>query len=52
MKYWLLTAALSVAFGLFSSLAMGADDKGPAPAPAPKPDLAKAQQTVNQVCAA
>jgi cytochrome c553 len=50
MKYRLLTVALSVAFGLFGSLAMGADDK--APAPAAKPDLAKAQQTVSQVCAA
>jgi cytochrome c553 len=46
----LLTVALPVAFGLYTSLAMGADDK--AQASAPKPDLAKAQQTVSQVCAA
>lgn len=50
MKYRLLTVALSVAFGLFASLAIGADDK--AQAPAQKPDLAKAQETVSQVCAA
>jgi cytochrome c553 len=50
MKYGLLTVTLSVAFGAYTSLAIGADEK--APPAAAKPDLAKAQQTVTQVCAA
>jgi cytochrome c553 len=50
MKYRLLIAATSVAFGLIGSLSIRAEDQVQAP-PA-KPDLAKAQQTVAQVCAA
>ena len=50
MKYRLLIAATSLALGLFASLAVRAEEK--AQAPAPKPDLAKAEQTVKEVCAA
>jgi len=50
MKYRLPIAAALVALALFISLAIGADEK--AQAPSSKPDLAKAQQTVNEVCAA
>jgi cytochrome c553 len=50
MKYRLLIAATSVALGLFASLAVRAEEK--VQAQPPKPDLAKAQQTVSQVCAA
>jgi cytochrome c553 len=50
MKYRLLLAAASVALGLFISLTIRAEESVQAP-PA-KPDLAKAQETVGQVCAA
>jgi cytochrome c553 len=53
MKYWLLIAAASVAMGLsalLASVAGGAE--GPVQAAGSKPDLAKAQEIVNQVCAA
>jgi len=50
MKYRLLIVATSVALGLFTSLALRAEEK--VQAQPPKPDLAKAKQTVDQVCAA
>ena len=50
MKYRLLIAATSVALGLYTSLAIGAEEK--VQAPPPKPDLAKAKQLVDQLCAA
>jgi cytochrome c553 len=53
MKYRLLIAATSVALGLFTSLAsFAAGAEGMVQSPAPKPDLAKAKQIVDQLCAA
>jgi cytochrome c553 len=53
MKYRSLIAATSVALGLLtSSASFAAGVDGVVQSPAPKPDLAKAQQTVSQVCAA
>jgi cytochrome c553 len=53
MKYWLLIAATSIALGLFTSLAsLAASAEAMVQSPAPKPDLAKAKQIVDQLCAA
>jgi cytochrome c553 len=53
MKYRLLIAATSVALGLFTSLAsFAAGAEGVVQSPAPRPDLAKAKQIVDQLCAA
>jgi cytochrome c553 len=53
MKYWLPIAATSIALGLSISLpSFAAGAEGAAQSPASKPDLAKAKQIVDQVCAA
>src|SRR6266566_6859979 len=53
MKCRLLIAATSVASGLFISLAsIAAGAEGVVQNPAPKPDLAKAKQIVDRLCAA
>jgi cytochrome c553 len=53
MKYRLLIAATSVALGLFTSLtSFAAGAEGVVQSPAPRPDLAKAKQIVDQLCAA
>ena len=53
MKYRLLIAATSVAWGLSTSLAsFAAGAEAVVQGPAPKPDLATAKQIVDRVCAA